>query len=114
MAYRSVTYFQCPDPTDHLCHALTLLPVAGERSRSYWKLLKGLQRIPKVTAMIRSEAQTLLTQLSTAANVGVVWAGWKKRTQQFLKAYHTQLLAQRTHTMDPTSPTPQWWHTNRL
>ncbi|KAF0692758.1 hypothetical protein As57867_016126, partial [Aphanomyces stellatus] len=99
-AYREARYFACTEPTDHLCHSVTLLPLACPHSRSYWKLPKKLLLIPQVTQTIQAEARTLLSQFDNASNIGVLWAGWKKRTRKFLQSYHTQYLAQKTHAKD--------------
>ncbi|KAF0704637.1 hypothetical protein AaE_014838 [Aphanomyces astaci] len=49
--------------------------------------------IPEVTSAIISEARALVPILLHAHNPGVVWAGWKKRTKDFVEHYHTHHIA---------------------
>ncbi|KAH9138172.1 hypothetical protein LEN26_005388, partial [Aphanomyces euteiches] len=98
--YHDSSYFECPDPTDHLCHDVRFHYNGIRINRPYWKLPKELLTIPEVCTAIKNEARRLLEQMETANNVGVLWAGWKKRTRRFLQSYHSRYIAHRTYVRD--------------
>ncbi|KAF0764408.1 hypothetical protein AaE_003067 [Aphanomyces astaci] len=91
--YKDAKYFRSEQIAEHMCHSVTLQTTDVQVGRGYWKLPKGILEIPEVTSAIISEARALVPILLHAHNPGVVWAGWKKRTKDFVEHYHAHHIA---------------------
>ncbi|RHY01652.1 hypothetical protein DYB36_012427 [Aphanomyces astaci] len=91
--YKDAKYFRSEQIAEHMCHSVTLQTTDVQVGRGYWKLPKGILEIPEVTSAIISEARALVPILLHAHNPGVVWAGWKKRTKDFVAHYHAHHIA---------------------
>ncbi|OQR88236.1 Endonuclease [Achlya hypogyna] len=98
---------------DHLLHGVELFTTREARGRGYWKMPKELLLLPDVADTIRAEAASILAQLRTDSNKGVVWNGWKKRVRKFLQKYAASLASADKRAMAQSKGVLRQLHRNR-